>query len=65
MPSLVVIGAGPRCTGRLERIAANAPGLLVGARLGLHLVESERPRPLAARHGRRGGVLLPGDRSGT
>ncbi|MFF7730377.1 FAD/NAD(P)-binding protein [Streptomyces sp. NPDC008001] len=39
MPSLVIIGAGPRGTGILERIAANAPGLLAGAGLDLHLVD--------------------------
>ncbi|MEU1819258.1 FAD/NAD(P)-binding protein [Streptomyces roseifaciens] len=43
MPSLVVIGAGPRGTGLLERIAANAPGLLAGARLDLHLVDPFPP----------------------
>ncbi|MEU5422535.1 FAD/NAD(P)-binding protein [Streptomyces sp. NPDC020667] len=43
VPSLVVVGAGPRGTGLVERIAANAPELLAGARLDLHLVD---PYPL-------------------
>ncbi|MFF4226779.1 FAD/NAD(P)-binding protein [Streptomyces abikoensis] len=43
VPSLVVVGAGPRGTGLVERIAANAPELLAGARLDLHLVDPHPP----------------------
>ncbi|MCC3771786.1 FAD/NAD(P)-binding domain-containing protein, partial [Streptomyces sp. UNOC14_S4] len=43
VPSLVVVGAGPRGTGIVERIAANAPELLAGARLDLHLVDPYPP----------------------
>ncbi|RLU92056.1 adenylate cyclase [Streptomyces griseocarneus] len=39
VPSVVIVGAGPRGTGIVERIAANAPELLAGARLDLHLVD--------------------------
>lgn len=37
--SLVVIGAGPRATGLIERIAANAPLLYEGSELDVHLVD--------------------------
>ncbi|RAJ41396.1 FAD-NAD(P)-binding protein [Kitasatospora sp. SolWspMP-SS2h] len=41
---LVVVGAGPRGTGLLERIAANAPELLgPGVRLDVHLVDPHPP----------------------
>ncbi|MER5936762.1 FAD/NAD(P)-binding protein [Streptomyces sp. NPDC001928] len=43
---LVVVGAGPRATGLLERIAANAPELWDGAReLRIHLVDPHPPGP--------------------
>ncbi|ROQ62572.1 FAD-NAD(P)-binding protein [Streptomyces sp. 840.1] len=42
-PSLVVIGAGPRGTGLIERIAANAPGLYGHRPLDLHLVDPYPP----------------------
>ncbi|AXG77109.1 FAD/NAD(P)-binding protein [Streptomyces paludis] len=42
-PSLVVIGAGPRGTGFLERIAANARSLYAGRRLDIHLVDPYPP----------------------
>lgn len=37
--SVVVVGAGPRGAGLVERLLANAPELLRGAPLDLHLVE--------------------------
>ncbi|MFK0190653.1 FAD/NAD(P)-binding protein [Kitasatospora sp. NPDC090308] len=44
VPVLVVVGAGPRGTGLLERIAANAPELLgPGVRLDVHLVDPHPP----------------------
>ncbi|MCC2276279.1 FAD/NAD(P)-binding protein [Streptomyces sp. ET3-23] len=43
VPSLVVVGAGPRGTGLVERIAANAPELLGDRRLDLHLVDPYPP----------------------
>ncbi|MFD6418249.1 FAD/NAD(P)-binding protein [Streptomyces sp. NPDC060194] len=44
--SLVIVGAGPRGTGFLERFAANAPRLLpAGARLDIHLVDPHPPGP--------------------
>ncbi|MDR3033381.1 MAG: FAD/NAD(P)-binding protein, partial [Kitasatospora sp.] len=44
MPVLVVVGAGPRGTGLLERIAANAPELLgPGVELDVHLVDPHPP----------------------
>ncbi|MEU7040033.1 FAD/NAD(P)-binding protein [Streptomyces varsoviensis] len=43
IPALVIVGAGPRATGVLERIAANAPELLDGARLDIHLVDPHPP----------------------
>ncbi|MFJ2416763.1 FAD/NAD(P)-binding protein [Streptomyces brevispora] len=42
-PSLVVIGAGPRGTGLVERIAANAPGLYGHRPLDVHLVDPYPP----------------------
>ncbi|MFI8438790.1 FAD/NAD(P)-binding protein [Streptomyces sp. NPDC079020] len=42
-PALVVIGAGPRGTGVIERIAANAAGLSPGLRLDIHLVDPHPP----------------------
>ncbi|KUO06675.1 FAD/NAD(P)-binding protein [Streptomyces caeruleatus] len=43
---LVVVGAGPRATGLLERIAANAPELWAGRReLRIHLVDPHPPGP--------------------
>ncbi|MFE1958704.1 FAD/NAD(P)-binding protein [Streptomyces sp. NPDC059479] len=42
-PSLVVIGAGPRGTGFLERLAANAPSLYDGRPLDIHLVDPYPP----------------------
>jgi hypothetical protein len=44
--ALVVVGAGPRATGLLERIAANAPELWSGEReLRIHLVDPHPPGP--------------------
>lgn len=43
--SLVIVGAGPRGTGVLERIAANAAGLAPGAGLDIHLVDPYPPGP--------------------
>ncbi|MFE3827570.1 FAD/NAD(P)-binding protein [Streptomyces sp. NPDC059092] len=42
-PSVVVVGAGPRGTGFLERIAANAPSLYGGLPLDIHLVDPFPP----------------------
>ncbi|MFS0696967.1 FAD/NAD(P)-binding protein [Streptomyces nitrosporeus] len=43
---LVIVGAGPRATGLLERIAANAPELWDGERkLAIHLVDPHPPGP--------------------
>jgi uncharacterized NAD(P)/FAD-binding protein YdhS len=42
-PSLVIVGAGPRGTGLIERIAANAPELYAGAGLDIHLVDPHPP----------------------
>ncbi|MGW5120889.1 FAD/NAD(P)-binding protein [Streptomyces noursei] len=42
-PSVVIVGAGPRGTGVLERIAANAPELYGDAPLELHLVDPHPP----------------------
>ncbi|MEW2530383.1 FAD/NAD(P)-binding protein [Streptomyces sp. NPDC047071] len=44
-PTLVIVGAGPRATGLIERIAANAPSLYAGARLEIHLVDPYPPGP--------------------
>ncbi|MEU2286344.1 FAD/NAD(P)-binding protein [Streptomyces sp. NPDC013178] len=41
--SLVVVGAGPRGTGLIERIAANAPELYAGPGLDIHLVDPHPP----------------------
>lgn len=44
MSTLVIVGAGPRGTGLLERIAANAPELLpADAPLHIHLVDPYPP----------------------
>ncbi|MFB7600231.1 FAD/NAD(P)-binding protein [Streptomyces sp. NPDC056160] len=43
--SLVVVGAGPRGTGLLERIAANALELYAGDGLDIHLVDPWPPGP--------------------
>ncbi|MCD0485509.1 FAD/NAD(P)-binding protein [Streptacidiphilus sp. ASG 303] len=40
---LVVVGAGPRATGLLERLAANAPVLPAGRPLHVHLVDPHPP----------------------
>ncbi|MEW2573967.1 FAD/NAD(P)-binding protein [Streptomyces sp. NPDC047070] len=42
-PSLVIVGAGPRGTGLLERIAANAPELYADSGLDVHLVDPYPP----------------------
>ncbi|MFJ8004982.1 FAD/NAD(P)-binding protein [Streptomyces fagopyri] len=42
-PALVIVGAGPRGTGLLERIAANAPELYAGSGLDIHLVDPHPP----------------------
>lgn len=42
-PSLVIVGAGPRGTGLLERIAANASELYAGSGLDIHLVDPYPP----------------------
>ncbi|MEW2623052.1 FAD/NAD(P)-binding protein [Streptomyces sp. NPDC048106] len=42
-PQLVIVGAGPRGTGLLERIAANAPELYAGSGLDIHLVDPYPP----------------------
>ncbi|MEU1054743.1 FAD/NAD(P)-binding protein [Streptomyces sp. NPDC005876] len=43
---LAVVGAGPRATGLLERIAANAPELWDGGReLRIHLIDPHPPGP--------------------
>ncbi|GGZ06654.1 FAD/NAD(P)-binding protein [Streptomyces poonensis] len=42
-PSLVIVGAGPRGTGVLERIAANAPELYGDTELDVHLVDPYPP----------------------
>ncbi|MFD7708976.1 FAD/NAD(P)-binding protein [Streptomyces sp. NPDC059785] len=42
-PSLVIVGAGPRGTGLLERIAANAPELYAREGLDIHLVDPYPP----------------------
>ncbi|MGW0537752.1 FAD/NAD(P)-binding protein [Streptomyces sp. NPDC003032] len=41
--SLVIVGAGPRGTGILERIAANAPSLYGGPGIDVHLVDPYPP----------------------
>ncbi|MEU5536680.1 FAD/NAD(P)-binding protein [Streptomyces sp. NPDC020362] len=42
-PQLVIVGAGPRGTGLLERIAANAPELYGEPGLDIHLVDPHPP----------------------
>lgn len=42
-PALVVIGAGPRGTGLVERLAANAPGVYGDRPLDIHLVDPHPP----------------------
>ncbi|MGY4983797.1 FAD/NAD(P)-binding protein [Streptomyces sp. 900105755] len=42
-PQLVIVGAGPRGTGLLERIAANVPELYAGSGLDIHLVDPHPP----------------------
>ncbi|MER7691682.1 FAD/NAD(P)-binding protein [Streptomyces sp. NPDC097610] len=42
-PTLVIVGAGPRGTGLIERIAANAPELYAGSGLDIHLVDPHPP----------------------
>ncbi|MEU9116349.1 FAD/NAD(P)-binding protein, partial [Streptomyces sp. NPDC048483] len=42
-PSVVIVGAGPRGTGLVERIAANAPELYGDQPLDLHLVDPYPP----------------------
>ncbi|GAB2830328.1 FAD/NAD(P)-binding protein [Streptomyces daliensis] len=42
-PSLVIVGAGPRGTGLVERVAANAAELYGGRPLDLHLVDPHPP----------------------
>ncbi|MDQ0944525.1 FAD/NAD(P)-binding domain-containing protein [Streptomyces sp. V1I1] len=42
-PSIVVIGAGPRGTGFLERLAANAPEQYADLPLDIHLVDPHPP----------------------
>ncbi|MFJ9906082.1 FAD/NAD(P)-binding protein [Streptomyces sp. NPDC101152] len=41
--SLVIVGAGPRGTGLIQRIAANAPELYGGSGLDIHLVDPHQP----------------------
>ncbi|MBZ3902697.1 FAD/NAD(P)-binding protein [Streptomyces griseiscabiei] len=42
-PSLVIVGAGPRGTGLVERLAANAGALYAGAGFDIHLVDPHAP----------------------
>ncbi|MFE9453174.1 FAD/NAD(P)-binding protein [Streptomyces sp. NPDC006739] len=42
-PRIVIVGAGPRGTGLLERLAANAPELYAGSGLDIHLVDPHPP----------------------
>ncbi|MFJ3775061.1 FAD/NAD(P)-binding protein [Streptomyces sp. NPDC090075] len=42
-PQLVIVGAGPRGTGLLERIAANAAELYAGQGFDIHLVDPHPP----------------------
>ncbi|MEU5198222.1 FAD/NAD(P)-binding protein [Streptomyces scabiei] len=42
-PSLVIVGAGPRATGLIERIAANAGALYAGSGFDIHLVDPHPP----------------------
>ncbi|MET7655235.1 MULTISPECIES: FAD/NAD(P)-binding protein [unclassified Streptomyces] len=43
LATLVIVGAGPRGTGLIERIAANAPELYAGSGLEIHLVDPHPP----------------------
>ncbi|MFE6856382.1 FAD/NAD(P)-binding protein, partial [Streptomyces sp. NPDC057674] len=43
--SIVIVGAGPRGTGFLERLAANLPELYGDRPLDLHLVDPHPPGP--------------------
>ncbi|MFG2635847.1 FAD/NAD(P)-binding protein [Streptomyces sp. NPDC048362] len=42
-PQLVIVGAGPRGTGVLERLAANLPELYAGEGLDIHFVDPHPP----------------------
>lgn len=42
-PALAVVGAGPRATGLVERLAANAPALYGNRPLDLHLIDPHPP----------------------
>ncbi|MBD0707786.1 MULTISPECIES: FAD/NAD(P)-binding protein [unclassified Streptomyces] len=44
-PSIVIVGAGPRGTGFLERLAANVPELYGDHPLDVHLVDPHPPGP--------------------
>ncbi|MFJ8661782.1 FAD/NAD(P)-binding protein [Streptomyces sp. NPDC093795] len=44
-PSIVIVGAGPRGTGLLERLAANLPELYGEGPLDVHLVDPHPPGP--------------------
>ncbi|MFD3728254.1 FAD/NAD(P)-binding protein [Streptomyces sp. NPDC058671] len=44
-PSIVIVGAGPRGTGLLERLAANLPELYGDRPLDVHLVDPHPPGP--------------------
>ncbi|MFF8377398.1 FAD/NAD(P)-binding protein [Streptomyces sp. NPDC015661] len=44
-PSIVIVGAGPRGTGFLERLAANLPELYGDEPLDVHLVDPHPPGP--------------------
>ncbi|WP_327161223.1 FAD/NAD(P)-binding protein [Streptomyces zaomyceticus] len=44
-PSIVIVGAGPRGTGFLERLAANLPEVYGDAPLDIHLVDPHPPGP--------------------
>jgi FAD-NAD(P)-binding len=46
-PAVVIVGAGPRGTGLLERLIANAPELLPDGALTVHVVD---PYPAGAGH---------------
>ncbi|GAA3557754.1 FAD/NAD(P)-binding protein [Amycolatopsis ultiminotia] len=43
--TLAIVGAGPRGVGVLERLSANAPGLLGAGRLVVHLIDPFPPGP--------------------
>lgn len=44
-PSIVIVGAGPRGTGFLERLAANLPEVYGDGPLDIHLVDPHPPGP--------------------